>query len=47
MPMVHQGYIEPHVAVAQWGEDGRLTLWTSTQGAFHCKDSNRRHFRYA
>ena len=32
--MVHQGYIEPHVAVAQWGEDGRLTLWTSTQGAF-------------
>ena len=34
MPMVHQGYIEPHVAVAQWGEDGRLTLWTSTQGAF-------------
>tara|TARA_X000001036_G_scaffold420973_1_gene442340 strand:- start:1833 stop:4100 length:2268 start_codon:yes stop_codon:yes gene_type:complete len=34
MPMVHQGYIEPHVAVAQWGEDGRLNLWTSTQGAF-------------
>ena len=25
MPMVHQGYIEPHDAVAQWGEDGRLT----------------------
>lgn len=34
MPMVHQGYIEPHVAVAVWGEDSRLTLWASTQGAF-------------
>jgi CO/xanthine dehydrogenase Mo-binding subunit len=34
MPMVHQGYIEPHTAVCVWGEDGRLTVWTSTQGAF-------------
>ena len=31
---VHQGYIEPHVATAQWSSDGRLTVWTSTQGAF-------------
>ena len=31
---VHQGYIEPHVATAQWSTDGRLTIWTSTQGAF-------------
>ncbi len=31
---VHQGYIEPHVATAQWSTDGRLTVWTSTQGAF-------------
>ena len=31
---VHQGYIEPHVATAQWSGDGRLTVWTSTQGAF-------------
>ncbi len=31
---VHQGYIEPHVATAQWSPDGRLTVWTSTQGAF-------------
>ena len=31
---VHQGYIEPHVATALWNADGRLTLWTSTQGAF-------------
>ena len=34
---VHQGYIEPHVAVAMWNEDGRLKLWTSTQGAFNCR----------
>ena len=31
---VHQGYIEPHVATAQWSADGRLTVWTATQGAF-------------
>lgn len=31
---VHQGYIEPHVSVALWNEDGRLTVWTATQGSF-------------
>jgi CO/xanthine dehydrogenase Mo-binding subunit len=31
---VHQGYIEPHVSTAAWSTDGRLTVWTSTQGAF-------------
>ena len=31
---VHQGYIEPHVSTAHWNEEGRLTIWTSTQGAF-------------
>ena len=31
---VHQGYIEPHVATSHWYTDGRLTVWTSTQGAF-------------
>ncbi|HEX3725369.1 MAG TPA: xanthine dehydrogenase family protein molybdopterin-binding subunit, partial [Pirellulales bacterium] len=31
---VHQGYIEPHVSTALWNEDGHLTIWTSTQGAF-------------
>ena len=31
---VHQGYIEPQVASALWNEDGRLHIWTSTQGAF-------------
>lgn len=31
---VHQGYIEPHNATAQWTADNRVTVWTSTQGAF-------------
>ncbi len=31
---VHQGYIEPHTATARWNEDGRLTVWSSSQGAF-------------
>jgi len=31
---VHQGYIEPHTATAVWHEDGKLTIYTSTQGAF-------------
>jgi xanthine dehydrogenase molybdenum-binding subunit len=31
---VHQGYIEPHNATAQYNPDGQLTIWCSTQGAF-------------
>ena len=31
---VHQGYIEPHAAVAEWRRDGQLTIWCCTQGAF-------------
>ena len=31
---VHQGYIEPHNATAMWNEEGHLSVWTSTQGAF-------------
>jgi len=31
---VHQGYIEPHAATAHWNADGKITIWTSTQGAF-------------
>lgn len=29
--LVHQAYLEPHAAVAQWDVHGRLTLWISTQ----------------
>ena len=31
---VHQGYIEPHAATALWNDDGHITIWCSTQGAF-------------
>ncbi|MCY3773667.1 MAG: xanthine dehydrogenase family protein molybdopterin-binding subunit [Gemmatimonadetes bacterium] len=35
---VHQGYIETHNATALWNEEGQLTIWTSTQGAFSVRD---------
>ncbi|MEZ5264812.1 MAG: xanthine dehydrogenase family protein molybdopterin-binding subunit [Acidimicrobiales bacterium] len=31
---VHQGYIEPHAAVADTTPDGRSTVWCSSQGHF-------------
>lgn len=33
--VVHQGYIEPQVALAVPEQFGRITLYTSTQAAFH------------
>ena len=35
---VHQGYIEPHAATAQWDSDGYVTIWCSTQGHFGVRD---------
>ena len=35
---VHQGYIEPHSATAMWGEDGKLTIWCSSQGHFEIRE---------
>ncbi len=35
---VHQGYIEPHTSTAHWGENGRITIWTSSQGHFGMRD---------
>jgi xanthine dehydrogenase molybdenum-binding subunit len=35
---VHQGYIELHVTTCKWDTDGKLTVWTSTQGAFAIRD---------
>jgi xanthine dehydrogenase molybdenum-binding subunit len=32
--MVHQGYIEPHNALAMYGSDGHATIYCSTQGTF-------------
>jgi CO/xanthine dehydrogenase Mo-binding subunit len=37
VPMVHQGYIEPHSAIADVDPHGRITIWSSTQGAFACR----------
>jgi CO/xanthine dehydrogenase Mo-binding subunit len=37
-PTSHQGYIEPHACVARVGEDGRITIWTTTQGPFLVRD---------
>ena len=31
---VHQSYLEPMAAVAQYEPGGKLTLWTSTQGTY-------------
>jgi len=36
---VHQGYIEPHAAVADAGQDGRAHLWCSSQGHFDMRSS--------
>ncbi len=36
---VHQGYIEPHNATALWNKDGRVEVWSSTQGAFVVRDT--------
>jgi xanthine dehydrogenase molybdenum-binding subunit len=35
---VHQGYVEPQNATAQYGVDGQLTIWCSTQAAFSVRD---------
>src|SRR5205807_8802691 len=37
VPMVHQGYLEPHAVLAQWDSAGTLTLWASTQGSFNTR----------
>ena len=34
IPMVHQGYIEPHACVANNDETGKGTVWCCTQGHF-------------
>jgi CO/xanthine dehydrogenase Mo-binding subunit len=34
---VHQGYIEPHAAVASWNADGQAQIWASSQGAFNIR----------
>jgi CO/xanthine dehydrogenase Mo-binding subunit len=38
-PTSHQGYIEPHACVARVNEDGRIAIWTTTQGPFLVRDA--------
>jgi CO/xanthine dehydrogenase Mo-binding subunit len=45
--MVHQGYIEPHNGTAVWDADGKVTIWTSTQGAFGVRANVARVLRLA
>ena len=35
---VHQGYIEPHTATANWNRNGKITIWDSSQGQFAMRD---------
>ena len=39
---VHQGYIEPQAGVAHWQADGKLTVWSSSQGQFTIRDQTAR-----
>ena len=36
---VHQGYIEPQNATADWNSDGKVTIWCSSQGHFGVRDT--------
>ena len=35
---MHQGYIEPHTATVNWGPDGDITVWSSSQGHINVRD---------
>lgn len=35
---VHPGYIEPFASTAIWGQDGHITIWTTTQGTFSVRE---------
>ncbi len=39
---VHAGYIEPHAALASVDRTGKVTVWTTTQGSFGCRDQTAR-----
>jgi len=38
VPVVHQGYIEPHTFVAWWDRPSHVTVWEPTQGAFTARN---------
>ena len=37
--MAHQVYIEPRAAMAQVEPNGRVSVWTATQGIFPLRDN--------
>ena len=37
---VHQGYIEPHSATADWLPNGEITIWCSSQGQFQIREQS-------
>ena len=37
---VHQGYIEPHAVVADTAQDGKTTIWGSSQGHFKIRSES-------
>ena len=39
---VHQGYIEPHAALASISTDGQATIWSSSQGQFMVRQVSAR-----
>lgn len=39
IPAVHQGFLEPHVAVARVEPEGEIAVWTPTQGQFMVRRS--------
>ncbi|MDP2661140.1 MAG: molybdopterin-dependent oxidoreductase, partial [Dehalococcoidia bacterium] len=43
--MVHQGYLEPHAALAEVDEGGHVTVWTTTQGPFSIRAQLAEIFR--
>jgi CO/xanthine dehydrogenase Mo-binding subunit len=38
VPVVHQGYIEPHAVLAHWDRPGHVSVWECVQGAFAARD---------
>ena len=40
---VHQGYIEPHACTVSYAADGRVTIWSSSQGQFMVRAMTSAH----
>jgi len=38
IPVVHQGYVEPHAVTAHWDRPDHVTVWECVQGAFGARD---------